>query len=129
MVLIHWVHDVYGSFLTFFGHLVSLTIGVIKGVIMIESNPFTRKYFSILLVPCACEGQNNIFSIRFAIVESENKDSWTWFLIQVLERIFNTKHDFIIIYDRQIGLLDTIPFVFSDAHYSYSYSHLAQNLG
>lgn len=96
---------------------------------MSELNPFTRKYFSILLVPYACEGQNNIFSITFAIVESENKDSWTWFLIQVLERIFNTKHDVIIISDRQKGLLDTVPFVFSDAHYSYSCRHLAQNLG
>lgn len=95
---------------------------------MSESNPFTRKYFGTLLVAYTCNPQNHIFPSRlsFAIVESENRDSWTWFLIQLLEEIFNRKHHVIIISDRQKGLLGTVPLPFQMLIIAIAAGHLAQ---
>lgn len=67
------------------------------------------------------------FTIVFAIVESENKHSWSWFLVQLQDRIVSMKSD-LIIFDRQKGLLDAMSTVFPNAHHSNYLHHLAQNL-
>lgn len=36
-----------------------------------------EKYLGTLLVPCACEGRNNIIPIGLANVELESKETWT----------------------------------------------------
>lgn len=46
-------------------------------------NPFDWKIFWYFLVVWTSDAQHHIFPIAFAIVESENKDSCWWFLVQI----------------------------------------------
>lgn len=45
-----------------------------------DENHLTEKYFGTLLGACIYDVQNHIFSVAFAVMDSENKDSGTWFL-------------------------------------------------
>ena len=39
-----------------------------------------RKYKETLMIAMGCDGNNKLFPLAFAIAESENIDSWSWFL-------------------------------------------------
>ena len=38
------------------------------------------KYKGTLMIAMGCDGNNQLFPLAFAIAESENTDSWSWFL-------------------------------------------------
>lgn len=65
-----------------------------------DETHLTGKYFGTLLGACAYDVNNHIFSITFAIMESEKKDSGTWFLIQLWHEIVNMERGVVIIFDR-----------------------------
>lgn len=68
------------------------TIAFQKGHIRDDTN-LKGKYFSTLLVVCACDAQNHI------VVESKNKDSWTWFLDPMQDAIIEMEGNIVIIFD------------------------------
>lgn len=47
------------------------------------------KYGGVLLSAIATDANFGIFPLAFAIVESENADSWTWFLTLLSEYLDN----------------------------------------
>ena len=58
-----------------------------------------------------CDGNNQLFTLAFAIIEGENIDSWGWFLACIRNRV--TQHMRIcVISDRHLGIMTTI----SDLH-------------
>lgn len=69
-----------------------------------------------------------IFPVAFTVVESQNLDTWSWFLVQTHDVIIVIEHDFVIISDKERGLMDVVPLVSHDAHNNYCLRHLAQNL-
>lgn len=66
--------------------------------------------------------------VAFAVVEPESKGNWSWFLIQMCEAIIDMDQELVIISNKQKGLMDSVPFVLPNAHYSSCLRHLAQNL-
>lgn len=42
-------------------------------------DPLNEKYFDTLQLSCAYDARNHIFPVAFVVVESENKNSWSWF--------------------------------------------------
>lgn len=46
-----------------------------------------EKYLVPFLEAYECAAQNHIFPSALAVVESEKKDSWTWFIVQMQDRI------------------------------------------
>ena len=55
-----------------------------------------------LLVAVGKDGNDNIFPIAYAIVEIENKSSWTWFLQCLLDDIGHVdENGWVFISDRQ----------------------------
>ena len=55
-----------------------------------------------LLSATAKDGNDNIFPVAMAVVEQENKDSWTWFLEQFADDIGRSeKLNLVFISDRQ----------------------------
>lgn len=117
-----------GSFLRFFwayGPCTRSYKAHMRRVICINDIHLISKYFGILLVACACDAQNHIFLIAFAIVESENKGSWTWFLVQVRNEMINMDTDVVIISDKQKGLMETVSLALPNTYHSYCFRHLA----
>ena len=55
-----------------------------------------------LLSAIAKDGNDNIFPVAMAVVEQENKDSWTWFLKQFADDISRPEElNLVFISDRQ----------------------------
>ena len=55
-----------------------------------------------LLSAIAKDGNDNIFPMAMAVVEQENKDSWTWFLEQFADDIGRPEElNLVFINDRQ----------------------------
>lgn len=67
---------------------------------MRRQKPFNRKVFQYSIRNLHCDMQNHIFFIAFVVVESENKESWDWFLVQLPDEIVDMERD-VIISDRQ----------------------------
>ena len=68
-----------------------------------------------------------IFSLAFAVVPSEDKENWIWFLRQ-LRDVLDTDRKFTFVSDRNYGLLEGINTVFADHFHSYCMFHLKLNL-
>ncbi|KAL7191934.1 hypothetical protein ACSBR2_023916 [Camellia fascicularis] len=68
-----------------------------------------------------------LFSVAFAIVDSENASNWEWFLRQLL-KVVDRGRSLTFVYDRHIGLLQSMSKVFPLAHHAFCIVHLQMNL-
>ncbi|KAF5933759.1 hypothetical protein HYC85_029930 [Camellia sinensis] len=59
-----------------------------------------------------------LFSVAFAIVDSETTTNWSWFLHQ-LGKVVDGKHHVTFISDRNIGLLEAMSKLFPSAHHGF----------
>ena len=59
----------------------------------------------------AADANNQLLPIAYALVESENKDSWTWFLSCLKLGVVKKRAGVCIISDRNTGLLSALEIV------------------
>ncbi|XP_028096999.1 uncharacterized protein LOC114296866 [Camellia sinensis] len=85
------------------------------------------KYKSQLLATMAKDGNNGLFLVTFAIVDSETTTNWLWFLHK-LGKVINGKRQITFISNRNLGLLEAMSKVFPSAHQGYYLQHLKNNL-
>ncbi|XP_017635669.1 uncharacterized protein LOC108477663 [Gossypium arboreum] len=78
-----------------------------KPLVQIDGTWFYGKYTQILLIAVAQDGNRNVLPIAFAIVESENSESWAYF-IQNLRRHVVRQDNICIISNRSNGLVAAI---------------------
>ena len=62
------------------------------------------KYKGTLLIAMGCDGNNQLFSMTFAITEGENTDSWGWFLACIRNRV-TERPGICVISDRHPGIM------------------------
>nr|GLL42269.1 uncharacterized protein LOC109154411 [Ipomoea trifida] len=82
-----------------------------------------------LLSAVGLNGDNCMFPIAFAIVEGELKESWTWFLEQLDSdlNIAGNPHAWIIISDKQKGLLPAVEKMFPGVEHRFCVRHMHGN--
>ncbi|KAK9997845.1 hypothetical protein SO802_017448 [Lithocarpus litseifolius] len=81
-----------------------------------------------LLSATAKDGNDNIFPVALAVVEQENKDSWTWFLEQFADDIGRPEElNLVFISDRQKGLLPAMETLFPTVEHRYCVKHIYNN--
>ncbi|XP_052484894.1 uncharacterized protein LOC128039980 [Gossypium raimondii] len=78
-----------------------------KPLVQVDGTWLYGKYKQILLIVVAQDGNENVLSITFAIVETENSKSWAYF-IQNLRRHVVRQDNICIISDRSKGLVADI---------------------
>jgi hypothetical protein len=61
-----------------------------------------------MLTAIVVDGNNQFLPIAFAFVESENTDSWYWFLKQVKLAVVSDREDVCLLHDRHAGILGAI---------------------
>jgi hypothetical protein len=61
-----------------------------------------------MLTAIGVDGNNQLLPVAFAFVESENTDSWYWFLEWVKLAVVRDREDVCLIYDRHAGILRAI---------------------
>ncbi|XP_073121694.1 uncharacterized protein [Henckelia pumila] len=79
----------------------------IRKVISIDGTFLKCKYRGCLLVATAQDGDFRQYPIAWAIVDSENDDSWSWFLHKLKEFIHDDP-DLVIISDRHISIINDV---------------------
>ncbi|KAL5547734.1 hypothetical protein UlMin_002965 [Ulmus minor] len=98
-----------------------------RPILFLEATSLKSKFHEILLTATALDGDDGLFPVAFAIVDTENSDSWRWFLEQLKSAVSATR-PITFVSDREKGLKDTVLEVFENAHHGYSIFHLMESL-
>ncbi|KAL3831093.1 hypothetical protein ACJIZ3_019895 [Penstemon smallii] len=81
-----------------------------------------------LLCAVGRDGNDNLFPIALAVVPIENRETWTWFVSELLDDIGGVEDNkWIFISDRQKGLLETIKALAPRCAHRFFLRHLYQN--
>ncbi|CAI9279938.1 unnamed protein product [Lactuca saligna] len=82
-----------------------------------------------ILSAVGLDGNNGTYPLAYAVVETENISSWTWFLSCLGEDLgLNTNSNFTFITDRQKGILNAIADLFPCAENRYCVRHIRDNM-
>ncbi|KAK9290403.1 hypothetical protein L1049_008572 [Liquidambar formosana] len=85
-------------------------------------------YGGQLLSAVGRDGNNQMFPVAMAVVEAETKETWNWFMRNLLQAI--DCHDYktvTFISDRQKGLVDTFKVMMPGADHRYCLRHMYSN--
>ncbi|XP_026459053.1 uncharacterized protein LOC113359675 [Papaver somniferum] len=98
----------------------------LRPMIYLDATFLTGRYMGTLMAATCINGNNEFYPFAFAIVSSENKDNWFWFL----ENLQNLVDGRLIVFlsDRGEGLLQGIPKYFPNSHHNYCFYHIKCNL-
>ncbi|XP_028081574.1 uncharacterized protein LOC114282984 [Camellia sinensis] len=69
----------------------------------------------------------SLFPVAFAIVDSENAVNWAWFL-QNLANVVDGDRNLTFVFDRHVGIIESLPTVFPSAHHAFCMQQLQRNL-
>ncbi|XP_073121042.1 uncharacterized protein [Henckelia pumila] len=82
----------------------------------------------VLLSAVGVDPNNNIFPIAFAIVSSETKDTWDWFLCLLkMDLKIDKDYEWTFMFDKQKGLIQACDEIFSNSDHLYCVRHLHSN--
>ncbi|GJW41367.1 mutator type transposase [Tanacetum coccineum] len=82
-----------------------------------------------LLTAVSVDANNGIYPVAYGIVESESKESWTWFLSCLGDDLnLEANSNFTFITDRQKGLLPALKDLFPAAEHRYCVRHIHDNM-
>ncbi|XP_068652065.1 uncharacterized protein [Aristolochia californica] len=100
-----------------------------RPLISVDGTHLYGKYPHCLLIATTLDGNNGLFPLAFAIVESENQKSWEWFLACLDRFVIKGKKPFTLISDRQKGLLMAVQKIFlpSECFHRFCVHHLVAN--
>nr|ABA95814.1 transposon protein, putative, Mutator sub-class [Oryza sativa Japonica Group] len=76
-----------------------------RPVLYIDGTFLTGKCRGQILTAIGVDGNNQVLPLAFAFFESENTDSWYWFLKLVKTKIVGMRPNMCLIHDRHAGIL------------------------
>ena len=79
-----------------------------RPVICIDGTFLTGRYKGTMLTAIAADGNNQVLPLAFAFVESENGDSWYWFLERIKTCIVQDRPGVCLIHDRHGGIMQAV---------------------
>uniref|UniRef100_K3ZCG9 SWIM-type domain-containing protein n=1 Tax=Setaria italica TaxID=4555 RepID=K3ZCG9_SETIT len=77
-----------------------------RPVILVDGTFLTGKYKGTLMMAVAVDPEQQIVPLAFALVESENNESWSWFMKLVRVHVLGPSRIVCMISDRHHGLLN-----------------------
>ena len=102
-----------------------------RPVLSIDGTFLLGKYKGTLLVAISCDADNTLVPLAFALVERENRDSWSWFLRLVRIHVVGPGREVGVISDRHQGILNAVQEQipgYAPMHHRWCTRHLAENL-
>ncbi|KAJ7972016.1 Transposon protein, putative, Mutator sub-class [Quillaja saponaria] len=122
-VIFHRVFWAFGPSIESFKHC--------KPLIQVDGAFLHGKYKGKLLIACGVDGAHSVMPLAFAVVEDENNDSWSWFLLCLRKHV--TQRDGIcLMSDRHPGIIaavndSTIGWTEPRAYHRFCLRHIANN--
>ncbi|XP_021752033.1 uncharacterized protein LOC110717599 [Chenopodium quinoa] len=103
-------------------------IGGCRGLVGVDGFHLKGNYGGILLSAVSLDGNNEIFPVAVAVVDSENKQSWSWFFHHPKNTLTATgRVDWTIMSDRQKGIDPALDQVWPKVPRRYCARHLCKN--
>ncbi|KAG7552214.1 MULE transposase domain [Arabidopsis thaliana x Arabidopsis arenosa] len=99
----------------------------LRRVVVVDGTHLTGKYKGVLLTASGQDANFQVFPLAFAVVDSENDESWTWFF-EKLEPIIADSSTMTIISDRNQSIYVAKKKVFPRAYHGACIVHLARNV-
>lgn len=99
----------------------------VRRVVVVDGTHLFGKYRGCLLTASCQDANFQIFPVAFAIVDSENDDSWGWFM-QKLSEIVIDGGDLTFVSDRQQSILKAVSEVYPQAHHGACLVHVRRNV-
>ncbi|RID62782.1 hypothetical protein BRARA_E01830 [Brassica rapa] len=100
---------------------------VMRRVIVVDGTFLKSRFKGVLLVATAIDGNSNLYPIAFGIVDSENEQSWEWFLRQ-LKVVVADDNGLAFISDRQVSIAKALEKVYLLARHGICIHHLLNNV-
>ncbi|XP_068336653.1 uncharacterized protein [Pyrus communis] len=97
-----------------------------RPILFLDAASLKSRYHETFLAATALDGDDGLFPVAFAIVDTKNDDKWRWFLEQ-LRSVLATSQSLTFVSDREKGLKKSVLEVFESAHHGYSMHHLLQS--
>ncbi|CAH1453381.1 unnamed protein product [Lactuca virosa] len=116
-------------FKRFFICLAACSRGFVAGCrpyIGLDACHLKGKFNGVLAAATGIDGNNSIFPIAYCVLESENTQSWTWFL-DSLKKSIRTPNGLVISSDMQKGLEVAIMNVYPNVEHRECIRHLYSN--
>ncbi|KAI0518929.1 hypothetical protein KFK09_006366 [Dendrobium nobile] len=105
--------------------------GFINGcrhLIGVDACHLKSKYLGVLLSAHCLDGNNGLYTIAYAVAESESKKSWEWFMKNLLESLACDIENLAFISDMEKGLSEAIKLIFPNAEHRVCMRHLWKNI-
>ncbi|WZZ69762.1 hypothetical protein YC2023_081132 [Brassica napus] len=99
----------------------------LRKVLVVDGTLMFGKYNGVLLSASGQDANSRVFPIAFAVVESENTESWTWFF-ERLSTIVEDGSDLSIISDRCAAIFTAKDKWYPRAHHGICLVHLQRNV-
>ncbi|KAG9450309.1 hypothetical protein H6P81_010274 [Aristolochia fimbriata] len=97
--------------------------------ISVNGTHLYRKYKGCLLIATLFDRDNRLLPLAFALVETENIDTWTWFISCLVRQVVRGRSPMCIISDRHIGIIRAVRDVFPRPHrHRFCIRHIIANL-
>ena len=96
-----------------------------RKILFVDGTHLSGPYDGTLLGAVALDADNHLFDVAYAIVSSENKEDWEWFLQNVRECLGGFQP--VVMSDRNNALLYAVPKVFGIECHTYCVRHIREN--
>lgn len=96
-------------------------------IIVIDGTFLCSTYMGTLLTACAQDANRSIVPLAFAVVDSENEDSWTWFFSN-LRKSFTVRTGQCIVSDRHHAIAKGLDTIFPDVMHGACTYHVLKNI-
>ncbi|XP_024993300.1 uncharacterized protein LOC112527050 isoform X2 [Cynara cardunculus var. scolymus] len=118
-----------GHFLYCFFALGASRIGfkACRPVICVDGTFLKTKYGGYMLCAVALDANNQLFPIAHAIVDSENHNSYCYFM-RKLKEVIGDVDNLAFVSDRHTSIVDALETVFPNAYHGACYHHISMNV-
>ncbi|MQL98456.1 hypothetical protein Taro_031161 [Colocasia esculenta] len=118
--------DKYCNNLTYHAFAYGFEVGCRPMPFLDKTHIKQHRVQGVILAASALNGNNEIFSVAYSIVDSETYDNLVWFL-QNLKKALLSDRRIAFLSDMGKGLKEAIPDIFPNDHYGYCFQHIMQN--
>ncbi|XP_062104331.1 uncharacterized protein LOC133815514 [Humulus lupulus] len=98
-----------------------------RKVIAVDGTWLKTKYKGVMLIATAQDGNFHQYPIAWAVVDSENGASWSWFLTK-LQELIPDDSDLVFISDRNQSIINGVSNIYRKSQHGHCRWHLSQNI-
>ncbi|XP_062075147.1 uncharacterized protein LOC133779171 [Humulus lupulus] len=98
-----------------------------RPVLCVDDTILKMKYGGQMLCAVTLDANNHLYPVAFGIADSENHNSWKYFMSKLKETIGEVE-DLAFVFDRHASITHALETIFPDAYHGACYHHISMNV-